>query len=361
VIKCVTKMKALLKRLHSKMGDFWWYSLMIFMAARAADCLNVFVGLWLVPKYVPPSELGAVMPLTNFAGFLAIPIGVFASTFRQELSNLAVNREFGKLKTLMRGVFIATAVFFFVALVISHFVLPHYLERIRVAEGSLGMLIIAYSFINAMSPIFSNPLQALKKFKATTVISLVGAPVRFLTMLATIPLRALSGYFVGQASVPSFSIVTSVIALRQELSVKAERYWTSDIINRYSKLAFIFGISSIATFLPGLVESTIIRQRLPALTLSFLFSGSLRIISLVCQGFMNSPGRLAPFASSVSRFEYSIRNHVTIIDSTLCVWVGKLGNNIFHSFQRRFKMLAVGQHHAIRFYDTSCCLRKRLR
>ena len=117
-------MKALLQRLHARLGDFWWYSLMIFCASRAADALNVFVGLWLVPKYVEPSELGAVMPLTNFASFLAIPIAVFASTFRNELTSLAVNRKFGQMKTLMRGVFIATAIFLFLAIVICRFILP---------------------------------------------------------------------------------------------------------------------------------------------------------------------------------------------------------------------------------------------
>ena len=61
-------MTALLNKLHSKLGDFWWYSLMLFCAMRAADCLNVFVGLWLVPKYVEPAELGAVMPLTRCSG-----------------------------------------------------------------------------------------------------------------------------------------------------------------------------------------------------------------------------------------------------------------------------------------------------
>ena len=30
-------MTALLNRLHAKLGDFWWYSLMLFCAARAAD------------------------------------------------------------------------------------------------------------------------------------------------------------------------------------------------------------------------------------------------------------------------------------------------------------------------------------
>ena len=143
-------MKRLLDKIHARLGDFWWYTLMIFMAARAADCLNVFVGLWLVPKYVPPSELGAVQPLANFASFLALPAAVFASTFRQELSNLAVNRQYGKMKTLMKSVFIAAAVFLFLAILVSHFVLPHFLERIRIAEGSLGMLIIVYSFINTI-------------------------------------------------------------------------------------------------------------------------------------------------------------------------------------------------------------------
>ena len=41
-----------LKALHARMGDFWWYSLLLFCACRFADVLNAFVGLWLVPKYV---------------------------------------------------------------------------------------------------------------------------------------------------------------------------------------------------------------------------------------------------------------------------------------------------------------------
>ena len=119
-------MTALLNRLHAKLGDFWWYSLMLFVACRAADALNVFVGLWLVPKYVEPSELGAVMPLTQFATFLAIPITVFASTFRNELTTLVVNRKFGQMKTLIRGVFIATAKVGQLAIVTSDHRFPQY-------------------------------------------------------------------------------------------------------------------------------------------------------------------------------------------------------------------------------------------
>ena len=253
----------LLDRVHARLGDFWWYSLMLFLAMRAADCLNVFVGLWLVPKYVEPSELGAVMPLTQFANFLAIPIAVFASTFRNELTSLAVNRKFGQMKTLMRGVFIATAIFLFLAIIICRLVLPAFLERIRIAEGSLGIVILVSSFVSTVSPIYTNALQSLKKFKANSLISLIGAPVRLLTMLVTMPLRALTGYFVGQTAPAAFSIIGSIIALRKELSAPAEPYWNRDIIKRFAAIFILFGIWSVAGGFSNLVEATVLRQRLP--------------------------------------------------------------------------------------------------
>ena len=251
--------------IRTRLGDFWWYTLMLFCAARAADCLNVFVGLWLVPKYVPPSELGAVMPLSQFANFLAIPIAVFASTFRNELTSLAVNRKFGQMKTLMRGVFIATGIFLFLSIIICKLILPAYLERIRIAEGSLGVVILVSSFVATVAPIYTNALQSLKKFKANSLINFSGAPIRLLVMLVTMPLRAITGYFVGQTAPSAFSIVGSVIALRKELSAPSEPYWNRDIIHRFGRLFAIFGISAIIGGLSMLVEPTIIRQRLPEL------------------------------------------------------------------------------------------------
>ena len=258
-------MRKLLNRLHDRLGDFWWYSLMLFCACRAADLLNAFVGLWLVPKYVDPSELGAVMPLTQFANFLAIPVAAFANTFRNELTRLSIGKEFGKLKTLMHGVFVATAIFLFLAIVVARFVLPSFLERIRIVEGSLGLVIIAASFVGAVSPIYTNALQALKKFKAQSVINIVGAPVRLLVMLVAMPFRALSGYFIGQAATPVFTMAASVISLRKEFSAKAEPYWTRDTFKKFSALLAIFLASGIVGGIYGLVESTVIRQRLPDL------------------------------------------------------------------------------------------------
>ena len=238
---------------------------MVFCAARAADVLNLFVGIWLVPKYVSPSELGAVQPLASFANFLVIPAAVFASTFRQEISNLATRREFGQMKSLMRGVFIATAVTFAFALLGAKFLLPMFLERLRIVNGSLGVVILVTSLLCTVQAVYANPLQALKKFGATSLISVLGAPIRLLVMLATMPFRALTGYFVGQGSTPLFSILASVFALRKELSVPAEPYWSWGVASRFARLFAIFGITALTSGFLGLVEHTIIRQRLPDL------------------------------------------------------------------------------------------------
>ncbi len=252
-------------KLHAKLGDFWWYSLMLFCACRAADVLNAFVGLWLVPKYVGPSELGAVMPLTSFAGFLALPVGIFAMTFAKEMTTLATNGEYGKMKSLMRGVFISAGIFLILALVVSRLVLPAFLERIRIVEGSLGFLVIASAFVGTVSPIYQNALQALKRFKTISLLNIIGAPIRFTVMLVTMPFRALSGYFVGQAATPAFSIAASVWSLRKELSIPAEPYWTRSTIRQISGLLLGIAAYNGVGGVLGLVEQTVLRQRLPDL------------------------------------------------------------------------------------------------
>ena len=253
----------MLAKLHARLGDFWWYSLMLFCACRAADLLNAFVGLWLVPKYVGTEELGAVMPLTQFAGVLALPVSVFAMTFMKEMTGLATKGEFGKMKSLMRGVFIGAGVFLILALVISRIVLPAFLERIRVAEGSLGVIIVSSAFIGAVSPVYQNALQALKRFKTISFLNIIGAPVRLVTMLVAMPFRALTGYFVGQAAQPAFAIATSIWSLRKELAVPAEPYWTHPVVRRFTALLVGIAAYNIAGSALGLVEQTVLRQRLP--------------------------------------------------------------------------------------------------
>lgn len=251
-------------QLKARLGEFWWASLLMFCACRAGDLINAFIGLWLVPKYVGMDELGAVLPLTNFAGMIGLPIAIFAMTFMKQVNILATAGEYGKMKTMLRGIFVAAGVFLLCAIALTRILMPFLLERVRVAKGSLGVLIIAASFVGAVAPIYMNALHGLKRFKAISFINLVMAPLRLLVMLIAMPFRALAGYFVGQAAGPSFQIGASLLFLRRELggTIAAEPYWTRSTIRMFVGYAFLVSLYFLVPTFTSFYETLLIRQRL---------------------------------------------------------------------------------------------------
>lgn len=254
----------LLSKLHARLGDFWWYSLLLFAALRCGDLINAFVGLWLVPKYVPPEELGAVLALTNFAGVFGLPITILVTVYTKFLNRYQALGEIGKVKSLLRWFISASAIFVVVSSLLSLVILPMFFERIRIVSGSLGILIVAYGLIGAVTPVFSNALQGLKKFNALTIQNLLSAPIRLVTMLVAIPFRALSGYMLGQIAAPLFTIGWASFSLRKELrsEIKAVPFWKGET----RKILKYLGCVSI-WFLTGgpyaALLAIIIRQRLP--------------------------------------------------------------------------------------------------
>ncbi|MBP5321319.1 MAG: hypothetical protein J6334_10040, partial [Kiritimatiellae bacterium] len=217
-------MNRLILTLKTKFGEFWWYSLLLFLAIRVADLVNAFIGLWLVPKFVPKEELGAVLPLTQFATMLALPAAIFGTVFMKQLNVLAVNDARGKMKSMLRTVFIAMALFLLFSLVVARISMAPILERMRIERGSLGILIIATGLAGAISPVYVNALQALKRFNALSLLHVLGAPIRLAVSLVAMPIRAITGYFTAQSAVSFWQIGLSLFALRKELGpdVKAE-------------------------------------------------------------------------------------------------------------------------------------------
>jgi O-antigen/teichoic acid export membrane protein len=125
-------------------------------------------------------------------------------------------------------------------------------------------LIIASGVIGTVSTVFTNALQALKRFGLITAINLFSSPIRLGTLLIFMPIRALSGYFVGQI-VPSICLImVSLFGVRKQLgkNVRAESYWLTDwrpIILYTLPVA----VMALAGTLQVTVETFVIRHRLP--------------------------------------------------------------------------------------------------
>ena len=164
-------LRNIVSNLRSRLGDFWWYSVLVFVSARLGDVINAFVGLWLVPKYVPQEELGAVLQLTQVAGTFGLPLGILVYTYMKFLNTYHTHGEHGKVKSLIRAFIILFVVATLLGTGVSVLIMPHFFERIRVVSGSLGVIILAAAILGAVSPVFMTPLQALKRFNAYTLIN----------------------------------------------------------------------------------------------------------------------------------------------------------------------------------------------
>ena len=255
----------LFARIHAKIGDLWWYTALLFVAQRFGDAVNMVLGIWLVPKYVPMQELGAVLPLLSIVGIVGLPFAVVTTPFTRFLAIYSKNGELGKAKSMLRDAFIASAALLLISFLIAVFALPFFFERLWIGQGCLGILVVAVALTGTLASIVNAAVQGLGKFDAVVAIHAVSAPFRLVAFVVLLPFRPLSAYFVGQAAQPGLSVVGGLWACRRILgkSVRAMPYLREDgrKILRYTLPVLLW---TIATAISGNIDMMLVRHRLPA-------------------------------------------------------------------------------------------------
>lgn len=258
-------MKQLLAKVHARLGDLWWYSLMIFLASRLGDVIQAFIGLWLVPKYVGPGELGAVLPLQQLSGFFAMPLAILATVFAKYVNTYATRGEYGKVRSFIQDVLRASVALFALCIGGAYLIIPHFYVRLNVASGMLTVLILAAGFTGNLSNLLASALQGLKMFRTITVQGLVSAPIRLVTLLVAMPVRALSGYILGQATPPAACSVLAFCSLRRRLAdCPPDTAWRRDLPEILRYLGPVAVYMGLGTVLASICV-TVYRQRLPEL------------------------------------------------------------------------------------------------
>lgn len=236
---------------------------MIFIACRSGDLIQAFIGLWLVPRYVGQDELGVVLPLQQLCGLFAVPLSVLAIVFSKYVNTYATHGEYGKMKSFIYDVLLTASVIFVLCIGLAYIIVPHFYDRLRISSGSLTLLVLAAGLTGNISSLLNNALQGLKKFKALTIINMVSAPIRLITLIVAMPFRALSGYLLGQATPPAATSIIAAFSIHRELhGIIPDTSWRKDIpkILRYLWPVAVF---TAFTALFGAISTTVYRQRLP--------------------------------------------------------------------------------------------------
>lgn len=239
--------------------SFLAHTLWVFIALRLADAVNIASGLWFVPKYVSADDIGAVLPLSSFATFLSLPLFAFAMTAMKEAVHLSASGEKARLKSLLLGVFVAAGITIALGLGIAGVIMPVFMKRIGVCSNSVGFMVIGAAFLGCVAPVYTDALQATKRFKALGVIEVVSSVARFSIMLILMPFRALFGYFSAQAMQPLMRILISVLALRRELGIKSESYWSKEVSKRFLRSFLLILVYQAVPMAVSLLEQYIIR------------------------------------------------------------------------------------------------------
>ena len=243
---------------------FAFHALFIFSALRIADAVNVAAGMWFVPKYVSSEDIGAVLPLSSFATFLSLPLFAFAMTAMKESAVLSAAGEKGRLKSLLSGVFLAAGAAVVLGLLAAAFLMPRFMDLIGLRGGGVGFAVVAAAFLGCVAPVYTDALQATKRFKALGMIEIGASAVRFAVMAALMPIKALLGYFSGQAAQPISRIFFSLFALRKELKVKSESYWNKGNFKRFAALFSLILVYQAVPMAVALLEQYVIRTSMSA-------------------------------------------------------------------------------------------------
>jgi len=257
-------MKRFFHSIHARCGDFWWYAILIFLACRSGDAIQAFIGLWLVPHYVPQNELGAALPLLQIGGAFGLPLSILIIPFSRWLTLYAVRGEYGKVKRMLSLAFRSVFMAFVMAALAAHFILPHFFERMRIAKGSLGILIICTGLVGPFNSVFGSALQGLKQFKVIAFVHAVSAPVRLVVMLVTMPFRALAGYMFGQLAAPAVNILISIFSLRKPLGrgIPVTPIGREDV-RAMVRYTVPVALNLLVATVLGTWQALLIRQRLP--------------------------------------------------------------------------------------------------
>jgi O-antigen/teichoic acid export membrane protein len=236
------------------MSPFVKHTIFLFLALRASDVVNLFAGMWFVPRYVSMQEIGSILPYTTFSTFLTLPIFAFAMAMMKELSRMSGLGQELQARSLLRGAFLFGGLLVIgvvsVTVILSQKSLPF---ALAVASAAFGCI----------APIFTDALQGLKRFGKLALIEFGAAVSRFAAMIAIMPIYPLAGYFAGSVALPFVRMVSSMAEMRRYIFAKRVKFWTYSSVLKLVKESFVIYAYLGSALGVSLLEQHIIRSCLP--------------------------------------------------------------------------------------------------
>ncbi|MBR3086899.1 MAG: hypothetical protein IKH04_10910 [Kiritimatiellae bacterium] len=253
----------LARRLHTRLGELWWWTLLLFCAQRLGDLVNFATGAFIVPRFVPEHDLGAVMPLAQIAALAAFPLTILLLPVGKFLNVFAVRGEYGKVKSLLADSVAASALFSLLAGAALLACGDWILLRLHVADRRVFAAVAITVMVTCLEPLVQNSLKSLKCFRTIFATGLAAPFIRLGAMLLLLPPLGAPGYLFAQTASPAAGIAVGLFGLSLALRGGGPRVsWLPEWREMAAYAAPLVAVT-LAGSVQGPAESFVIRQRLP--------------------------------------------------------------------------------------------------
>lgn len=266
-------MRGFLHKLKTQSGGIWWYTLLGFAVARMGEVINFYIGVILVPKHIPASELGAITPLMTIGSFFAFPIALLLIPVGKFLSVFAARGENGKVKALLTDSLCAIAAFSFLVVLWLYLSGDAILLRLHVTDRRLLVPVAAFALLSCAEPIIMTAQKALKCFRSMIVSGFGGPYVRLVCMLLLLAPFGVFGYLSAQLATSLWGIACAGVALYMVLRKCGGRAsYRADVRDMVAYSLPLLALA-VAGRVTGPAEAFVMRHRLPeAVTAGYYFS-----------------------------------------------------------------------------------------
>ncbi len=136
--------------LRARLGELWWYTMLGFIVARMGEVVNLYIGVFLVPKVLPAEQLGAVTPLMSVGTFVGLPIALLLIPVGKFLNVFAARKEYGKVKALLLDSIYVNLVFAVLVLGWLAIAGDGILERMHVTDRRILIPVAAFAVLSCL-------------------------------------------------------------------------------------------------------------------------------------------------------------------------------------------------------------------
>ena len=252
-----------MRRLRDRLGPLWWYTLLGFIVSHLGTLINVFIGLYLVPRLLPGEDLGALLPLMAVGAVFSTPLALLLIPVGKFLSVFAARSETGKVRSLLSDALWISLLF---AVGMTFWILwqgDALLVRLQVTDARLLWPVAGFAVLVCIEPIISAAIRALQLFKPMLVAGLITPYVRLAGMLGLLlPLGAL-GYLLAQFATQSFGVLFGAGVLYLFLRRAGPRVSYRPHWREMMRYALPLVALTLVGRIQGPIEAMVIRHRLP--------------------------------------------------------------------------------------------------